>query len=83
MGALVGREESCLSVTECGFEVQSWRPRGVSHSTLLWGWKQPQARCKLGILAENSSLNTTQAQQPLLVAKERQGGICIPEPLHI
>ena len=32
-------------------------------------------------MAENSPLNTTQAQQPLLVAKERQGGICIPEPL--
>lgn len=30
MGVLGGREESCLSVPECGFEVQSWRPGGVS-----------------------------------------------------
>lgn len=80
----MGREGSCLGITEGGFEAQSWRPRGVSplNSSLRLD-TAPSLLQTWNLGREFAPQNAIPAQQPLLVAKERQGGICILEPLHV
>lgn len=82
MGALVGGEESCLSVTECGFEVQFWRPRGVSPLNSSLGLETAPSLLQTWNLGREFVPQYYTGSATLLVAEERQGGICIPEPLH-
>lgn len=81
--ALVGKQGSRLRSTERGFEVQSGRCRGVSPLGSSLGQETAPRLLRTWNLGGEFTLTAVHPQPPLLAAKERQGGICIPELLHV